>query len=202
MDDAKRGRIKEMGFDNWLTNVFWVYYKWYFFLGVFLLVILVFTVIGMAGKDRSNLRITYVYADAMQETQAETVRGWVEARAVPEKSRETVRAKVEAFPLSNESGERILYGELLDPERMIYLLDEASLDFYQAMGYFAGAERLPGMDLWICVRDTPETPYRLADFADQGYTQEQIDEANEYLIERHEQRIKAAHELVEGLLKG
>ena len=33
-------------------------------------------------------------------------------------------------------------------------------------------------------------------------TQEQIDEANEYLIERHGQRVQAACELVESLLKG
>ena len=62
MDDAKKGRMKEMGFENWLENVFWVYYKWYFFLGVFLLTVLVLTVISVAGKDRTNMRVTYVYA--------------------------------------------------------------------------------------------------------------------------------------------
>ena len=48
MDDAKKGRMKEMGFENWLENVFWVYYKWYFFLGVFLLTVLVLPVISVA----------------------------------------------------------------------------------------------------------------------------------------------------------
>ena len=44
--------------------------------------------------------------------------------------------------------------------------------------------------------------YRFEDFADQGYTQEQIDESNAFLIERHDQRVQAARELVDGLLKG
>lgn len=202
MDDAKKGRLKEMGFENWLTNVFWAYYKWYFFLGVLLLTILVLTVISVAGKDRTNLRVTYVYAEVMDQAQAETVRGMVEARAVPENGRGVVRVKVEPFPLVNEAGERLLYGELEDPDRIIYLLDEASLGFYQAMGYFDEAERLPGLDLWISVRDTPVILYRLEDFADQGYTQEQIDESNEFLIQRHSQRIQAARELVKDLLKG
>ncbi|MBR3060439.1 MAG: hypothetical protein IKG89_07480 [Oscillospiraceae bacterium] len=202
MDDAKKGRLKEMGFENWLANVFWVYYKWYFFLGVLLLTILVLTVISVAGKDRTNLRVTYVYAEVMDQAQAETVRGMVEARAVPENGRGVVRVKVEPFPLVNGAGERLLYGELEDPDRIIYLLDEASLGFYQAMGYFDEAERLPGMELWISVRDTPVILYRLEDFADQGYTQEQIDESNEFLIQRHGQRIQAARELVKDLLKG
>lgn len=202
MDDAKKGRLKEMGFENWLANVFWVYYKWYFFLGVLLLTILVLTVISVAGKDRTKLRVTYVYAEVMDQTQAETVRGMVEARAVPENGRGVVRVKVEPFPLVNEAGERLLYGELEDPDRIIYLLDEASLGFYRAMGYFDEAERLPGLDLWISVRDTPVILYRLEDFADQGYTQEQIDESNAFLIQRHGQRVQAARELVDGLLKG
>ena len=202
MDDAKKGRLKEMGFENWLANVFWVYYKWYFFLGVLLLTILVLTVISVAGKDRTNLRVTYVYAEVMDQAQAETVRGMVEARAVPENGRGVVRVKVEPFPLVNEAGARLLYGELEDPDRIIYLLDEASLGFYRAMGYFDEAERLPGLDLWISMRDTPVILYRLEDFADQGYTQEQIDESNEFLIQRHGQRIQAARELVKDLLKG
>ena len=126
----------------------------------------------------------------------------MEARAVPENGRGVVRVKVEPFPLADEAGERQLYGELEDPDRIIYLLDEASLSFYQAMGYFDEAERLPGMDLWISVRDTPVILYRFEDFADQGYTQEQIDESNAFLIERHDQRVQAARELVDGMLKG
>ena len=202
MDDAKPGRIREMGFDNWLTNVFWVYYKWYFFLGVFLLTVLVLTAISFAGRDRTNLRITYVYGETVNETQAETIRSLAEARAVPENGRGKVRAKVDAVPMVNEAEERLLYGELDDPDRLIYLLDEASLGFYQTLGYFEGAKRLPGLDLWICVRETPAVLYRLQDFADQGYTQEQIDESNEYLVERQAQRIQAAKELAESLLQG
>ena len=202
MDDPKKGRIKEMGFDHWLTNVFWVYYKWYFFLGVFLLTVLVLSLIALAGKDRTNLRITYVYGETLQQDQAETVRSMVEARAVPENGKGVVRAKVDPFPLLSETGERLLYGELEDPDRLIYLLDETSLRFFRTMGYFDGAEQMPGMDLWICVREAPVILYRLEDFADQGYTQEQIDESNAFLIERHDQRVQAARELVDGMLKG
>ena len=202
MDDAKKGRMKEMGFENWLENVFWVYYKWYFFLGVFLLTVLVLTVISVAGKDRTNMRVTYVYAETLNQTQADAVGKMVEARAVPENGRGVVRVKVEPFPLADEAGERQLYGELEDPDRLIYLLDETSLGFYRAMGYFAEAERMPGLDLWIAVRDIPVILYRFEDFADQGYTQEQIDESNAFLIERHDQRVQAARELVDSLLKG
>ena len=202
MDDAKKGRIKEMGFENWLTNVFWVYYKWYFFLGVLILTILVLFLISASGRDRSNLLVTYVYTEAPDQSQTETVKGMVEARAVPENNRGTVRVRVDAFPLQNGMGERALYEELGDPDRLIYLLDQNALAFYQTMGYFPDAEQLPGTELWISVRETPAVLYRLEDFADQGYTQEQIDESNAYLVERQGQRIQAARELVEGLLKG
>lgn len=202
MDDAKRGRLKEMGFDNWLTNVFWVYYKWYFFLGVAILTVLVLTVVSFAGQDRTNMRVTYVYGETLEQEQAETVRKQMEARAVPENGRGVVRVKVEGFPLVNEAGERLLYGELGDPDRIFYLLDETSLSFYQTLGYFADARPMPGTDLWIALRDTPVVLYRIEDFADQGYTREQIDESNEFLIQRHGERIQAARELLAGLLQG
>ncbi len=201
MDNPKKGRIREMGFENWLNNVFWVYYKWYFFLGAFLLTLLVLAVISAAGKDRSNLRITYVYAETADQAQAETARAKIEALALPNNGKGVVRARVDAFPLANEAGERTLYGELEDPERIYYLLDEAALRFYRVMGYFADAKRLPDSDLWISVRDTPVILYRLEDFADQGITQEQIDESNAYQIERHQERIRAARELVEALVQ-
>ena len=40
-DDPRKRSIKELGWQSWLTNVFWAYYKWYFFVGVFALTFLV-----------------------------------------------------------------------------------------------------------------------------------------------------------------
>ena len=135
-DDPRKRSIKELGFQSWLTNVFWAYYKWYFFVGVFALTFLVLTVITYARQDRADLVLTYVYSTAPDEAQMETVRSAFGAKAKPEGGRGTVKVKVEAIPLQNEKGERLLFGELEDSERMIYVLDGKSVSFFQNLGYF------------------------------------------------------------------
>ena len=67
-DDPRKRSIKELGFESWLTNVFWAYYKWYFFLGVFAVTFLVLTVITYARQDRADMRLTYVYAGTGMRT--------------------------------------------------------------------------------------------------------------------------------------
>jgi hypothetical protein len=201
-DDPRKRSIKELGFESWLTNVFWAYYKWYFFLGVFAVTFLVLTVITYARQDRADMRLTYVYAGTADADQAETARSRVASLAKPEGGRGAVRVKVDAVPLVDEKGERRTYGELEDSDRILYLLDRESLDFYQALGYFAGARQLPGLDLWVGLNDAPVTLYRLEDFADQGYKQEQIDDSNAYLIQHHGEQVQAARELVESLAQG
>ena len=202
-DDARRRSIRELGFENWLDNVFWPYYKWYFFVGLAVLTILVLTVISYATRERSDLVLTYVYAAAPDDAQAEKARELFAAKAKTESGRGTVKVKVEAFPLVNEQGERLLFGELQDADRIIYILDDASVSFYQALGYFDMTKGiLPGTDLFAAVRDTPVIPYRLEDFADQGYTQEQIDESNAYREEEHAKQVQAANELVQQVIYG
>ena len=126
-DDPRKRSIKELGWQSWLTNVFWAYYKWYFFVGLALLTILLLTVIGYARQERVDLVLTYVYASAPDEAQAETARSLFAAKAAEEGGRGGVRVKVEAFPLVNEKGERLLYGELDDPDRIIYIADDGLL---------------------------------------------------------------------------
>ena len=202
-DDPRKRSIKELGFDKWLDNVFWPYYKWYFFLGLAVLTILVLSVISLATRERADLVLTYVYSTAPDEAQMEKARELFAAKAKTESGRGTVKVKVEAFPLVNEQGERLLYGELEDADRIIYILDDASVSFYQTLGYFGMTKGvLPGTELFAAVRDTPVIPYRLEDFADQGYTQEQIDESNAYREEEHRKQVQAANELVLAVIYG
>ena len=200
-DDPRKRSIKELGFQSWLTNVFWAYYKWYFFVGVFALTFLVLTVITYARQERADLVLTYVYSSAPDEAQMETVRSAFGAKAKPEGGRGTVKVKVEAIPLQNEKGERLLFGELEDSERMIYVLDGKSVSFFQNLGYFdLSWGTVPGTELTAALRDAPVIPYRLEDFADQGYTQEQIDDSNAYLVRHHAEQIQAAKELLSAVV--
>ena len=202
-DDTRKRSIKELGFDNWLTNVFWPYYKWYFFLGLMIFTVLVLSVVSLATRERADLVLTYVYSGTPDEAQMERAKELFAAKAKTENGRGTVRVKVEAFPLVNEQGERLLYGELEDADRIIYILDDASVSFYQTLGYFGMTKGLlPGTELFAAVRDTPVIPYRLEDYADQGYTQEQIDESNAYRVEEHRKQVQAADELVLEVIYG
>ena len=196
-DDPRKRSIKELGWQNWLTNVFWAYYKWYFFVGVFALTFLVLTVLAYARQERADLVLTYVYASAPDAGQAETARSAFAEKARPEGGRGTVKVKVEAIPLQNEQGERLLYGELEDPDRMIYILDNESVSFFQNLGYFGLSwGTVPGTELFAALRDAPVIPYRLEEYADQGYTQEQIDDSNAWLVQHHAEQVQAAKELL------
>ncbi len=200
-DDPRKRSIKELGWQSWLTNGFWAYYKWYFFVGVFAITFLVMTVVSYARQDRADLVLTYVYSSAPDEAQAEAVRRAFAEKAKPEGGRGAVKVKVEAVPLRNEKGERLLFGELQDPDRMIYVMDDASVSFFQELGYFGLSWGIvPGTELYAALRDAPVVLYRLEDFADQGYKQEQIDESNEYLIRRHAEQVEAARELVTAVM--
>jgi len=202
-EDARRRTIKELGFDSWLDNVFWAYYKWYFFVGLAVLTIIVLSLVSYASRERADLVITYVYSGVPDEAQMETARELFAAKARPENGRGTVKVKVEAFPLVNEKGERLLFGELEDSERIIYIGDDASVSFFQRLGYFDNNKGvLPGTALFTIIRDTPVVPYRLEDFADQGYTQEQIDDSNAYRIAAHRDRVQEAAELVREVING
>ena len=200
-DDARPRTIKELGFDNWLTNVFWAYYKWYFFLGLAVLTIVVLSLISLAAQERADITITYVYAHTLDESQMEAARSAFAAKAQPENGRGTVKVKAEAFPLVNEKGERLLYGELEDADRIIYVMDDESISFFTELGYFGMSIGLvPGTDLFVAVRDTPVIPYRLEDFADQGYTQEQVDSSNAYREEEHAKQVQAARDLANAVV--
>ena len=202
-EDARRRTIKELGFDSWLDNVFWPYYKWYFFVGLAVLTIIVLTIVSYASRERADLVLTYVYSGVPDEAQMETARELFAAKAQPENGRGTVKVKVEAFPLVNEKGERLLFGELEDSDRIIYIMDDSSVSFFQNLGYFGMSKGvLPGTGLFAVVRDTPVIPYRLEDFADQGYTQEQIDDSNAYRVEEHAKQVQAADELVQEVIYG
>ena len=93
-----------------------------------------------------------------------------------------------------------------DREKKIEILKDAHVGSFAVTGLITAILFMlfsAGQIMYIqSVKDTPVILYRFEDFADQGYTQEQIDESNAFLIERHGQRVQAARELVESLLKG
>ena len=53
--------------------------------------------------------------------------------------------------------------------------DGETLALYQSLGWFQDAVDL-GEDRWAAVNDAPVEPFTLAEYAEYGYTQEQIDE--------------------------
>jgi hypothetical protein len=199
--DNERGKLRDIGWERWLNNVFWVYYKWYFLVGVFLLTVLVCTVVSHAARDRADMRLTYVYGEILDQTGAEQAAAWVADNVLLKDGKSRVRVKADPIPLVTESGERPAYGALADGERILYLLDEASLAFYRSLGYFQEDVRMSHLDLWLSLQDTPVRLYSLEDFPDQGYTQEQIDEYNDYLILQHQEDLASARGLL-SVLRG
>ena len=91
-----------------------------------------------------------------------------------------------------------MLGLLRESDNILFVMDGETLALWQSLGYFGDAAPL-GEGLWAATHDTPVTPFTLEEYAAYGYSQEQIDESNEYMASQHARLLEDAAGILRSL---
>lgn len=186
------------GFLHWMENVFWYHYKWYYFAGVFVAVILIAGLITFLGKKDFDWTVQFVHTGAADPAAVARLTETFAAAATDESGNGRVQVLVLETAESADPGRRDILGLMGDPGNMLYVVDGETLALYQGLGYFAGAVPLPG-GLWAATHDAPVIPYTLEEYAPYGYDQAGIDEANLWQETEHARLVAVAEEILQSL---
>ena len=194
--EPARSRWETIG--HWLENVFWYHYKWYYFVGVFAAVLLVSSIVSFVTRVNYDWTVPYVHVGAADKASAAAVKKTLTAVGTDLSGNGKVQIKVTEYPDTGDPGRKDLLGLLRDSEAILFVLDGETLALYQSLGYFDDA--VPFSEgLWAATHDAPVTPFTLAEYAEYGYTQEQIDDSNEYMAAQHAGKLEAAKGILQSL---
>ena len=183
---------------HWLENVFWYHYKWYYFAGVFVAVILIAGLITFLGRKDYDWRVQFVHTGEADPAAVARLTETFTAAATDESGNGKVQVLVLETAETADPGRRDILGLLREPENMVYVLDGETLALWQGLGYFAGAVPLSG-DLWAATHDAPVIPYTLEEYAPYGYDQAGIDEANLRQETEHARLLTVSEEILQSL---
>ena len=183
---------------HWLENVFWYHYKWYYFVGVFFAILLISSVVSFVSRVNWDWTVPYVHVGAADRASVSAVKKALTAVGTDVSGNGKVQIKVEEYPDTRDPGRKDLLGLLRDSDNVLYVLDEETLRLYRSLGYFEEAVPI-GQGLWAAVHDAPVKPFTLAEYAEYGYTQEQIDDSNRYMAEKHARLVADAEDILKQL---
>ncbi len=191
---GRKGRFNE--FESWMSNVFWYHYKWYFVVGVFAASLLVMSAVSFVRAADYDWTVVYAHCGESDPSKTAGIRSAFEAAGTDESNNGRVQVEVRVAALDWEKGYCGLYGELAEPDSILYVMDDSVLKLYRSLGYFENAAYIGSLGLWAAVNDTPVKPYRLEDFSGYNYTQEDVDEANRDRQERHDEMVSQAKAII------
>ncbi len=183
---------------HWLENVFWYHYKWYYFVGVFLGVLLISSVIGFVTRVQWDWTVPYVHLGAADKASTAAVKKALTAVGTDVSGNGRVQIKVEEYPDTGDPGRMDLLGLLRESDNILFVMDAETLELYRSLGYFGEASPL-GEGLWAAAHDAPVIPFTLEEYAAYGYTQEQIDDSNAYMAQKHADQVAAAEGILQSL---
>ena len=183
---------------HWLENVFWYHYKWYYFVGVFAAILLISSIVSFVSRVDYDWTVPYVHAGGADKASVSAVKKTLTNLGTDVSGNGKVQIKVEEYPDTGDPGRKDLLGLLRESEDILFVLDGETLALYQSLGYFSDAAPLSD-GLWAATNDAPVKPFTLAEFAEYGYTQEQIDESNEYMAQQHTRLIQEAEGILQRL---
>ena len=183
---------------HWLENVFWYHYKWYYFVGVFAAILLISSVVSFVSRVDYDWTVPYVHAGGADKASAAAVKKALLAVGSDVSGNGKVQIQVEEYPDTGDPGRKDMLGLVRESENILFVMDGDTLALYQSLGYFDDA--VPLMDgLWAATNDAPVKPFTLEEFAEYGYTQEQIDESNEYMAQQHTRMLEEAAGILRSL---
>ena len=176
---------------HWLENVFWYHYKWYYFVGVFAAILIISSIVSFVSRVEYDWTVPYVHLGAADKASVSAVKKTLTAVGSDVSGNGKVQIKVEEYPETGDPGRKDMLGLLRESDNILFVMDGETLELYQALGYFGDAVPL-GEGLWAATHDAPVTPFTLEEYREYGYTQEQIDDSNEYMADRHARKVQAA----------
>lgn len=183
---------------HWLENVFWYHYKWYYFVGVFAAILLISSIVSFVTRVEWDWTVPYVHVGAADKASASAVKKALLAVGTDVSGNGKVQIKVEEYPDTGDPGRKDLLGLLRESDNILFVMDGETLKLYQALGYFDDA--VPFADgLWAATHDAPVKPFTLAEYAEYGYTQEQIDDSNAYMAQQHARKLEEAAGILRSL---
>ncbi len=183
---------------HWLENVFWYHYKWYYFVGVFVGILLISSVVSFVTRVKWDWTVPYVHAGQADKGSVAAVKKALTGLGTDVSGNGKVQIKVEEYPDTGDPGRKDMLGLLRESDNILFVMDGETLALYQALGYFSDAAPL-GEGLWAATHDTPVTPFTLEEYAAYGYSQEQIDESNAYMASQHARLLEDAAGMLRSL---
>ena len=184
MHEQEPARSRWERWTHWLENVFWYHYKWYYFAGVFAGILLISSVVSFVTRVNYDWTVPYVHVGAADKGSVSALKKTLTAVGTDVSGNGKVQVKVEEYPDTGDPGRKDLLGLLRDSANVLFVLDGETLALYQSLGWFEDAVPM-GDGLWAATHDEPVTPFTLEEYAAYGYTQEQIDDSNEYMANEH-----------------
>lgn len=193
---APEKKLERWGY--WLENVFWYHYKWYYMLGVFAAVLLIFSLAAHFTKVDWDWTVQYVHGGQADADGAAALKKLFTAQGTDVSGNGRVQVRVVEHVPTGDPGRKDLLGLLGDWENILYVVDGETLALYQSLGYFGDAVSL-GDGRWAAVNDAPFPLFTLEEYSAYGYTQEQIDESNEYMLAEHARLVAEGAAIVQSL---
>jgi hypothetical protein len=194
-DERKQNRFTRL--EDWLTNMFWYHYKWYFIIGVFALSLLIMSVVSFVKNVDYDWTVIYAHIGAGGSDKTAEIKDSFETNGSDITGNGKIQIAVTEALFDKQKGYYSLSGELTNSDNIIFVMDDAVIKLYQSLGYFKDAVYIDDLELWAGINDVPVKPYKLEDFAGYDYTQEDIDDSNSYRQGEHDKLITAAEMIIE-----
>ncbi len=194
-EERKPGRLAAL--EDWLTNMFWYHYKWYYLVGVFIAALIVMSAVSFIRNVDYDWTVIYAHEGSADAAKSALIREAFDLSGTDATGNGRVQTAVKEALIDRKTGYYGPSGELMRSENVLFVMDEAALKLYRSLGYFDDAVYLSGPGLWAGINDRPVEPYGLEDFAGYDYSQEDIDDANRYRREEHDRLVAEARFILE-----
>lgn len=183
-------------FAHWLDNTFWFHYKWYYFFGVFVAVLLIASVISFVTKVTPDWTVTYVHTGSA-DPDPSALKALFSRSVTDESGNGKIQLDFQEYSGSGELGRMDILGLARDSAHILYVLDTPVKQLAEQLGWLLPGDSVSiGSGFWAAVLDAKPVAYTLAEYEQYGYDQESIDEANEYQLEKHADQVALAREIL------
>ncbi len=186
--------------EDWLSNVFWFHYKWYFIAAVFAAALVLMFFFGAATEVKYDWTVVYVNSGSADAERSENLVKLLE-EVLPETGKNH-RVDVELVETAGDEAGEPVYGYLENQDCVIFLLDGEAKEKYSSLGFFEDALPVSGAEgLYAAVHDAPVKPLSAEDPQYSNYSQKFLDAVNRENLEEHEKLLGLAETAISELSK-
>lgn len=190
-------------FENWLTNVFWFHYKWYFLAALFALSLALSFLIAALTRVHTDWTVVYVHEGAAQAETSASLEELLRTRLPDMTGRKKVDIVLDEIAMAEGQDalrdEHGLYYAANDPDIYLILADEEALALYRdRLGLLDGQEVYDEtLGLYLLLSDTPPTLHSNAEEDYASFSEEELREVNDDIVAEHELRVDKIRTLLD-----